>query len=151
MVGQIHLRQNLFCNILMNISCNLLTNVLEVGLPWWLSGKESACQCRRRGFKSWVETIPWRKKWQPTPVFLPGEFHGQRSLVGYSLWGHTQLRDWTTTRVLKGKNKMVLWDTELVLSVLHITNSEKDQKSKIKVMFLLNAYSFCTTIKSKNS
>ena len=46
---------------------------------------------------------------------------------------------------------MVLWDTELVLSVLHITNSEKDQKSKIKVMFLLNAYSFCTTVKSKNS
>ena len=36
----------------------------------------------------WVGKIPWRKKWQPTPVFLPGESHGQRSLVGYSPWSH---------------------------------------------------------------
>ena len=35
----------------------------------------------------WVRKIPWRKKGQPTPVFLPGEFHGQRSVVGYSVWG----------------------------------------------------------------
>ena len=39
--------------------------------------------CRRPRFNPWVEKIPWRKKWQPTPVFLPGKFHGQRSLVGY--------------------------------------------------------------------
>ena len=39
-------------------------------------------------FNPWVGKIPWRRKWQPTPVFLPGEFHGQRSLVGYSPWGH---------------------------------------------------------------
>ena len=39
-------------------------------------------------FNSWVRKIPWRKKWQPTPVFLPGEFHGQRSLADYSPWGH---------------------------------------------------------------
>ena len=44
-------------------------------------------QCRRHGFDSWVGKIPWRRKWQPTPVFLPGESHGQRSLVGYSPWG----------------------------------------------------------------
>ena len=37
------------------------------------------------GFDPWVEKIPWRKKWQPTPLFLPGEFHGQKSLAGYSL------------------------------------------------------------------
>ena len=37
-------------------------------------------------FNPWVRKIPWRRKWQPTPVFLPGESHGQRSLVGYSLW-----------------------------------------------------------------
>ena len=48
------------------------------------SGKESACQCRRPGFDPWVEKFPWRRKWQPTPVFLPGESHGQRSLAGYS-------------------------------------------------------------------
>ena len=38
----------------------------------------------RRGFDPWVGKIPWRRKWQPTPVFLPGESHGQRSLTGYS-------------------------------------------------------------------
>ena len=40
------------------------------------------------GFDPWVRKIPWRRKWQSTPVFLPGEFLGQRSLVGYSPWGH---------------------------------------------------------------
>ena len=43
------------------------------GLPRWLSGKESAYQHRRWGYNSWVGKIPWRRKWQPTPVFLPGE------------------------------------------------------------------------------
>ena len=42
-------------------------------------------------FDSWVRKIPWRRKWQSTPVFLPGESHGQRSLVGYSPWGHKEL------------------------------------------------------------
>ena len=62
-------------------------NILEIsitlkGFPWWLSGKESSCQCRRHGFNSWVGKIPWRVKWQPTPVFLPEKFHAQRSLWG---------------------------------------------------------------------
>ena len=61
---------------------NLLVSVYPGGLPWWLSGKESACEYRRHGFDLWVRNIPWRKKWQPTPVFLPGESHGQRSLAG---------------------------------------------------------------------
>ena len=55
-------------------------------LPQWLSGKESICQCRRPKFDPWAGKIPWRRKWQPTPVFLPGKFHGQRSLAGYSPW-----------------------------------------------------------------
>ena len=58
------------------------------GLPWWLSGKESACQCRRHEFDPGVRKIPRRRKGQPTPVSLPGKSHGQRSLVGYSPWGH---------------------------------------------------------------
>ena len=44
----------------------------------------------RPGFDPWVGKIPWRRKWQPTPVFLPGKSHGQRSLVGYSPWGHKE-------------------------------------------------------------
>ena len=50
----------------------------SMGLPWWLISKESACQCRRLGFDPWVEKMPWRRKQQPTPVFLPGKSHGQR-------------------------------------------------------------------------
>ena len=53
-------------------------------LPWWLSGKESTCQRRRCDFSLWSRKTPWRKKWQPIPVFFPAELHGQRSLVGYS-------------------------------------------------------------------
>ena len=58
--------------------------------PGGASGKESACQCRRHkryGFDPWVGKIPWRRAWQPTLVFLPGEPHGQKCLVGYSPWG----------------------------------------------------------------
>ena len=56
------------------------------GFPGGASGKEPACQsrrCKRRGFHPWVGKIPWRRAWQPTPVFLPGKSHGQRSLGGY--------------------------------------------------------------------
>ena len=56
------------------------------GLPRWLSDKESACQGRRHkrgGFDPQVSKIPWSRKWQPTPVILPGKFHGQRSLADY--------------------------------------------------------------------
>ena len=42
-------------------------------------------------FDPWVGKIPWRRKWQPTPVFLPGKFHGQMSLTGYTLKGHKEL------------------------------------------------------------
>ena len=59
------------------------------GLPRWFSGKELTCQCRRLRrcrFDSWVGKIPWSRKWQLTPVFLPGKFHGQRRPVGYSPW-----------------------------------------------------------------
>ena len=54
------------------------------GLPTWHRYKESACQCRRCEFDSWVGKIPWRRKWQPIPVFLPEESDGQRSLEDYS-------------------------------------------------------------------
>ena len=53
------------------------------GLP---SSKES-CQWRRHEFEPWIGKILWRRKWQSTPVFLPGKSHGQRSLMGYSPWG----------------------------------------------------------------
>ena len=67
---------------------------ITLGFPDGANGKELACQCRgfrRCRFDPWVGKILWRKKWQPTPAFLPGKFHGQRSLVGYSLWGRKEL------------------------------------------------------------
>ena len=45
-------------------------------LPRWLSGKESTCQCRRPWFDPWVGKTCWRREWLPTPIILPGEFHG---------------------------------------------------------------------------
>ena len=60
------------------------------GFPGGASGKKPACQCRRherQGFDPWVGKIPWRRAWQPTPIFLSGEYHGQRSLAGYSPQG----------------------------------------------------------------
>ena len=51
--------------------------------------KEPNCQCRKPN-RAWVRKIPWRRAWQPTPVFLPGESHGQRGLEGYSPWSHKQ-------------------------------------------------------------
>ena len=56
-----------------------------IGFPRWLSDKDSACKAGDMdSFDPWVGKIPWRRKWQPTPVFLSGESHGQRSLAGYS-------------------------------------------------------------------
>ena len=75
------MKKNTYVEIYINIYIRLLR---------WLSGKESAGLCtshRRCSFDPWIRKIPWRRKWQPTPVFLPGEFHRQRSLAGYSPWG----------------------------------------------------------------
>ena len=55
-------------------------------------------ETQRHGFHAWVRKMPWRKQWQPTPVFLLGEFHGPRSLAGYSPYGSQKVRhDWART------------------------------------------------------
>ena len=88
-------RRRGWLSALLTISYKKKTGKLDmrapaVGLPWWISGNESTCQCRRPRFDPWVRKIPWRRKWQPTPVFLPGESHGQRILAGYSPWGQKE-------------------------------------------------------------
>ena len=60
------------------------------GLPWWLRRLSVCPQCGKPGFNLWVRKIPWRRKWQSTPVLLPVKSHGQRSLVGYSPWGREE-------------------------------------------------------------
>ena len=63
---------------------------MHIHFPGGSDGKESACKAGDPGSNPWIGTILWRRKWQPTPVFLPGESHGQRSLVGDSPWGHKE-------------------------------------------------------------
>ena len=67
-----------------------------IGLPWWLRQQNVCLQCKRPGFDPWVGKIPWRMKWQPTPVLLLGKSHGQRSLIGYSSWGlkESDMTEW---------------------------------------------------------
>ena len=83
-------------------------------LPGGLSGKESTRRCWRYRFNPWIEKIPWRKKWQPTPVFLPGKTYRQRSLVGYNPWGTkswTWLTNWACMPVkeVNLKRLHILW------------------------------------------
>ena len=72
------------------------------GLPWWLSSKEPTTNegdTRDVGFSLWVGKIPWSRKWQPTPAFLLGESHGQRSLQAIQSMGLQRVRhDWATKR-----------------------------------------------------
>ena len=79
---------------------------LRLGFPGGASGKEPDCQCRkrkRRGFDPWFRKIPSRRAGQPTQAFLPGESHGQRSLVCYSPEGHKEL-DTTEVTVCMNAN-----------------------------------------------
>ena len=76
-------------HLLLFLPSHFRASIKDIGLLKWLSGKESACQwrrCKRGWFDPWVEKIPCRRKWQPTPLFLPGKSHGQRNHVGYSPW-----------------------------------------------------------------
>ena len=73
-------------------------------LPRWCY---CSCQCRRckkHRFNLLVEAIPWRRKWQLTPVFLPGESHGQRSLMGYSPWGRRESD--STESICTGRDRL---------------------------------------------
>ena len=61
------------------------TEHIHAQVTQWVKNTPASRKCRRAGFNPWVRKIPWRRAWQLTPVFLPGELQGQRSLVGYSL------------------------------------------------------------------
>ena len=86
----IYIHTSLFIHPLMDISFLML--------PWWLRWLRICLQCWRFGSRPGVGKIPWRRKRQPTPLFLPGEFHGQKGLAGYSPWGHKELdtTEWLT-------------------------------------------------------
>ena len=94
----------------------------------------NARDAKRHRFDFWVGKIPWRRKWQPAPIFLPGKFHGRRSLVGYSPWGRKESDtiEHTTrvafTRLLPpSKSK-----TELGGKEPHLTDGKTEAEGKKK-------------------
>ena len=110
-------RSNPRCNAIFHILTFLLSllRLMTHIIPSGSDGKESACNAKDSGLDPWVRKIPWRRAWQPTSALLPGESHGQKSLVDYSPWGHkesdmteaaehtharTQARDCTGTTVM---------------------------------------------------
>ena len=88
-------------------------------LPWWLRRWSTHLQCRRPGFAPWAGKIPWRRKWQPTPLFLPGKSHGQRSLVGCSPWGHKELgtTEWLTLSTLCKLKRCLFCKNAILITV----------------------------------
>jgi len=75
-----------FCYHCHLTSCpnHFIFNLYISELPWWLRRLTVCLQCGRPRFNPWIWKISWRRKWQPTPVFLPGKSHGQKSLVGHN-------------------------------------------------------------------
>ena len=96
-----------------------------------MDGKESAFKCRRHRFSTWVWKIPWRRKWQPTPVFLPRKSHGQRSLAGYSSWGLRVGHDWETNTlvIIHGSDSM------LTLVAMHNYKVTKNDIDVCKIFY----------------
>ena len=121
------------------IKCEFMLHLLGVwGLPRWLSGEEASCQCRRRRkwrFDAWSGSSSREGKWQPTPVFLPGKSHGQRSMEGYSP-GVAKSQRWLSTQA---HNRNMCYRL-LLLSCSVVSNSlwpQGLQHAKLSVLYLL--------------
>ena len=100
------------CKAWLIASLSYANSSAMIRLPRWLSGKESACHCRRCKFNPFVRKIPWRWKCQPTPVFLPWKSYGQRSLGGCSPWvakSWTRLFSWAHMQVILTYIKLEPW------------------------------------------
>ena len=95
-------------------------------------------KCRRRGFVPWVGKIPWRRKCKPSPVFLPGEFHEQRRLTGYNLWGYKRVGDGLMTKTTTTIGLFPL--RVLCYQALRATGDLEEQRKETK--FLLK-FRFC--------
>ena len=96
-------------------------------LPWWLSWLRVCLQCRRPRFYPWVGKNPCRREWQPTPVFLPGKFQGQRSLVGYCPWGHKESDTTEQVHTLWVKLKYFLMQT----------SQQSERTASYRIIFIL--------------
>ena len=90
-------------------------------------GKKPTCQCRKQEtlVQSLGPEISWRRKWQPTPVFLPGESHGQKSLASYSPWGHKRFRHHCSSRYLASMDN--LFSSNCLLYLLSLNRYHHQQ------------------------
>ena len=123
-----------------------------VGFPVGTVVKEPACQCRRSKrcwFHPWVKKIPWNWEWQPTPVFLPGKSHGQRSLAVCSPWGHRDTTEHAhTCNLTRQKNdtercciyKIFCWPTLILLvkGVWLADDLESSERGQISIAEVYN-------------
>ena len=129
------------------------------GFPGGGSSKEPTCLCRKHKrcrFNPWVEKIPWRRKWQCTPVLLPGKLHGQRSLEGYSPCGHKK-SDTTGiywTKVNSAQNKLgnlgvdkLFWcHVHYGYKICIYSKNERKEKNHVLWFDLYLNYSNCYTV-----
>ena len=108
-----------------NCSFSCLYLLMVYGLPWWLRQLRIHLQCERPGFDPWVGKIPWRRKWQLTPVFLPGESHGQRSLAGYSPWGQKEwdMTEWLSKRHINGLDCLAIITSSVWFSSVTVVSN----------------------------
>ena len=131
-----------FSNVIATYSFRVL------GFPGGSFGKESACNAGDPGSMSWVMKIPWRRKWLPTSVFLPGKFHGQRTLVGYSPWGHKQsdmnerLTFSLSFRILKTQEGIGQFNHHILFTILRIYDTSS-VKNAVFQKFLFIYFCLC--------
>ena len=100
----------------------------------WLRWYRICLQCRRPEFDSWLGKFPWRREWLPTPVFLPGEFHGQRSLVDYNPWSckESDTTEWLTLHFSLGEKLTFMMPGGAFKLFFHRVSSESKQNDKSK-------------------
>ena len=111
------------------------TPLVVQGFPQWLRGKQPTCQCRRLRLRPWVGKIPWRRKWPPTPVLLPGNSHGQRCLAGLQSMGSQRVRRDLST---KQQQQLVVQWLRLLVSSTGGLSSIPDQGTKSQQPLLKN-------------
>ena len=113
----------------------------------WLNSKESTCQCKRHkrlGFNPWIWRISWRRKWLPTPVFLPEKSHGWRSLAGDSPWGLKE-SDMTEQLTAHALALLCVW-MNMVLHVrkmLNVTNIHPRETATVSLVLELTCLMLC--------
>ena len=117
--------------LVINLSLEASQMVLVVKNPSAIAGK-----CKRCGFDPWIGKIPWKRKWQPTPIFLPEKSYGQRGLAGYSPWDHRELDTREQLTLPLPKSVISFEDRWKQKPHIYFLNFEFYHTSKILIEFL---------------